>query len=361
MRAKERFRVIIMSSWANIRVPRKRDLSQIPAELRPSIVPRADRVEVRMSESFQQTAYDPVDYPIRNVIEEPYNRRDMKANQKQDIPVVRKGEYVSKRIEIAPSPGAFELRFQNKSYVFVILRHIRTARDNDLWIHSYNSIRKFYTNKIIIIDDNSLVNTVNGKLFNAEVISSEFPGAGEILPYYYFLQHHWADTMIFLHDSMFLHRTFRDDELHHSAIFHWHFTSNGLDDNRKIHTYISLLENSKGLLEFYKHPTSVWKGCSGGTMIIDYDVVRGLEDKYKLFSMLTMSIKIRKDRESFERVMGVICYYEGLIQDVHPSNFGDILRYPGAFESENNNPETALHVIQQRGYDTAIVKVWRGR
>ena len=359
MRAKERFRVIIMSSWANIRVPRKRDLSQIPTELRPSIVPRAERAEVRMSESFQQTSYDPVDYPIRNVIEEPYSRRDVKA--KQDVPVVRRGEYVSKRIDVAPSPGAFELRFQNKSYVFVILRHIRTPRDNDLWITSYNSIRKFYTNKIIIIDDNSVINTVNGKLFNADVIQSEFPGAGEILPYYYFLQHHWADTMIFLHDSMFLHRTFTDSELDHNVIFHWHFTSNGLDDTRKITNYLSLVNHDKELIEFYKNPVSIWKGCSGGASIISHDTLSMLEEKYKLFSQLTITIKTRKDRESFERVLGIVLYFEGLITDTSCSNFGDILKYPGAFESESNTPETASHIIQQRGYHTAIVKIWRGR
>ena len=359
MRAKERFRVIIMSSWANIRVPRKRDLSQIPTELRPSIVPRAERAEVRISESFQQTAYDPVDYPIQNVIEEPYSRRDVKA--KQDVPVVRRGEYVSKRIDVAPSPGAFELRFQNKSYVFVILRHIRTPRDNDLWITSYNSIRKFYTNKIIIIDDNSVINTVNGKLFNADVIQSEFPGAGEILPYYYFLQHHWADTMIFLHDSMFLHRTFTDSELNHEVVFHWYFTTNGFDDPRKITNYLSLVNHDKELIEFYKNPVSIWKGCSGGASIISYDTLSVLENKYKLFSRLTITIKTRKDRETFERIFGIILYFEGLVSDTSCSNFGDILKYPGAFESENNTLETASRIIQQRGYHTAIVKVWRGR
>ena len=62
---------------------------------------------------------------------------------------------IVKKIDTSLKPSAFELKFRDKTYVFVILRHIRTTRDNDLWISSYNSIRKFYTNKIIIIDDNS--------------------------------------------------------------------------------------------------------------------------------------------------------------------------------------------------------------
>jgi len=347
-----------MSSWANIRVPRKRDLTQIPSELRPSIVPRAQRSEVLQSESYQAFQPTIVDVtPVSNYIEDPSRRR----TTKQETTVVPKNVYVSKKIETAPSPGAFELRFQEKSYVFVILRHIKTPRDNDLWISSYNSIRKFYTNKIIIIDDNSVINTVNGKLFQAEVLPSEFPGAGEILPYYYFLQHKWADHMLFLHDSMFLHRPFTDSELQHDVVFHWYFTTNGFDDSRKISNYLSLLQHDKELQQYYKTPTSPWKGCSGGATIMSYDTLLLLENKYKLFSTLTMAIKTRKDRETFERVLGIVLYFEGLVTDKTCSNFGDILRYPGAFESENNNPETASHIVQQRGYPTAIVKVWRGR
>lgn len=347
-----------MSSWANIRVPRKRDLSQIPVELRPSIVPRSERTEVRLSESFQQATSDSQEFSIQNYLEEPNRRRDQ---TKQETKVVPRNVYVSKKIEPAPSPGAFELRVRDKSYVFVILRHIITPRDNDLWISSYNSIRKFYTNKIIIIDDNSVINTVNGKLYNVEVLSSQFPGAGEILPYYYFLQHHWADNMIFIHDSMFLHRPFTGAELEQEVIFHWYFKANGFDDSRKISNYLSLLVNEKELLHYYKQPTSVWKGCSGGAAIISYDIVSLLETKYELFSRLTISIKTRKDRETFERVFGIVLYAEGMIDNKTCSNFGDILTYPGAFESETNNFETASHIVQQRGYDTAIIKVWRGR
>ena len=46
-------------------------------------------------------------------------------------------------------------------------------------------------------------------------------------------------------------------------------------------------------------------------------------------------------------------YYENMVD----SNFGNIMKYPNAFES--NNIETAQHMLN--GYDTAIVKVWKGR
>jgi hypothetical protein len=342
-----------MSSWANIRIPRKRDISQIPVELRPTIVPRVQQPQVILSESFQGVTDN---YGYSNQVINPVERG---ITKKENPPNPR--EYISKKIDSIPGPGAFELSFNNKSYVFVILRHLRTPKDNDLWISSYNSIRKFYTNKIIIIDDNSEVNTVNGRLYETEIIYSEFNGAGEILPYYYFLNKKWADTMVFLHDSMFLQRPFKDNELDHSIRFHWHFTSNGFDDQRKIGSYLSMLHNNKELVQFYQNPTTNWLGCSGGATIIDYEIVQLLEEKYNIFSLLTIAIKKRKDREAFERIFGIVTFYEGLVDNNNNSNFGDILRYPGAFETENNNSETASHIVRQRGYDTAILKVWRGR
>jgi len=344
-----------MSSWANIRIPRKRDISKIPEELRPIIQPRSQRFEVIQSETYLQESND---YPIRDNFN---SIIDSNSKSKKDS-INNPREYVSKKIEVAPAPGSFELSYLDKSYVFVILRHLRRPQDNDLWINSYNSIRRYYTNKIIIIDDNSTINTVNGKLYETEIIQSKLPGAGEILPYYYFLENKWADTMIFLHDSMFIQRPFKDYELNHAVRFHWYFTSNGFDDQRKITNFLSLLQNNKEVIEFYQDSSNIWKGCSGGASIIDYATLLALENKYNLFSILSMSIKSRKDRESFERILGIVLFYEGLLNnDSNLSNFGDILQYPGAFESENNTYETALHIAKQRGYDSAILKVWRGR
>ena len=322
-------------SWANRNLPRKRDISQIPEPLRPIIIPRVERPEVIVSESFQKKIEKIKKEKIETLGKEPVNPR----------------QYVVKKIDTSLKPHAYELEFNDKSYVFVILRNIRTIRDNDLWISCYNSIRKFYTNRIIIIDDNSTINTVDGKLTNTEIIKSEFNGAGEVLPYYYFLKYKWADRMIFLHDSMFLHRLFRDNELKGTK-FHWHF--NGEYD-KKITKYVSMLQN-KDLVEYVNNPENKWKGCFGAASIIDLDTVIELNNKYEIFSTFVLAIKTRKDREMFERVFGVVLHYENIMDC---SNFGDILQYPGAFETVNM--ETTLYILGQKGYDTAIVKVWRGR
>ena len=349
-----------MSSWANRRVLTKRDISKIPEEFRPQIIPRVARPEVVISESFQES--------LRNEIILNTNTSS-KTTAKSDI---NPRLYVTKKIDTMPNPSAFELvlitrdpntrQFTEKNYVFVILRHLRNIRDNDLWISSYNSIRKFYTNKIIIIDDNSNVNTVDGKLVNTEVIRSEFNGAGEILPYYYFLKYKWADTMIFLHDSMFINRLITNDELKDNIKFHWHFEKGYTSDISKVNKYLSHLDNATELEEFVLNPNAVWNGCFGATSICDLDLLQYLDRKYKLISNLVILIRTRKDREAFERILGIVLYCEKRFDDDNVcSNFGDIIKYPGAFDSENNNMETAAHIISQAGYNTAILKVWRGR
>lgn len=348
-----------MSSWANRGIPRKRDISQIPADLRPQIIPRAARPEVLASESFQEVTQNEIIINSRiNDVEVTKNDSKKKTLE----PAVNPRQYVTKKIDVAPSPSAFELRFKEKSYMFVILRHLRTTRDNDLWISSYNSIRKYYTNKIVIIDDNSSVNTVDGKLVNTEVIKGEFNGAGEILPYYYFLKYKWADRMIFLHDSMFINRPFRDTELEGDIKFHWHFDGGGINDFRQINNFISLLKNYAEIKAFANDPDTKWYGCFGATTICDLATIQYLEEEYGIFNGLVFAIRTRKDREAFERVFGIVLYYEGIF-DVNDtcSNFGSIIKYPGAFESENGNYETAANILRQKGYNTAIIKVWRGR
>ena len=340
-------------SWANIRIPRKRDISQIPESLRPTLIPRVARPEVIISESFQNKPME-VDYGIDYGNDDKNTIINKNTIIKKETPNPR--QYIMKKIDTQQS--SYELEYKGKSYVFVILRNIRTVRDNDLWISSYNSIRKFYKNRIVIIDDNSTLNTVDGKLINTEIIKSEFNGAGEILPYYYFLKYKWADTMIFLHDSMFINRRFKDKELEGSITFHWHFKPNNFDDYRKITNYVSLCKNNKHLSAFAADPDAKWNGCFGGGSIADLKTVEYLEEEYGIFTSLTLTMKTRKDRETFERMLGIVLYYEEILEE-SCSNFGDITAYPGAFEAQNM--ETVSHNLGQRGYDTAIVKVWRGR
>ena len=351
-----------MSSWANRHIYSRRDISKIPEGLRPVIIGRADRPEVILSETFQKDTSSPFnEFNEYNDLNDLNGLTRFSSKTSNEI-LYPKERYPIKKVETYVAPSAIELTHNDQSYVFVVLRNLKTTNDNNLWISCYNSIRKFYKNKIIIIDDNSQINTINGKLVNTEVIYSEWNGAGESLPYYYFLQNKWADCMIFLHDSMCMYRRFTDDELENDIAFHWHFShkDNANDNNtRKIKMHLALLPSKE--LQEYATDNNAWQGCFGAASIISYDVVKELEDKYKIFSTLVMNLRSRKDRQSFERIFGIVMYYEKKVDNSNCSNFGDIMKYPNAFEAHNDTVEKADNNIKQTNYNTAIMKMWRGR
>lgn len=374
-----------MSSWANRSLPRRRNLDQIPEAFRPTVLPRALQPEVLASESYQpkptppdnlstSAAANPVigsdwmnDFLFSSSVPSRTSTSSTAVSSSTSVSsattgLSAKGPKMGATVQPV-HPNAVEL----PDVVFVLLRSIQSVRDNDLWITSYNSIRRWYSNKIVIIDDHSMVNTVNGRVMNTEVIYSDYMGAGEILPYYYFLQNKWADRMIFLHDSMFLYRPFTAEELDtpKGVIFHWFFDANGHDNDAKLFTYLGVLtqtENTEDMMAFMKDPASVWKGCFGGATIIDLSVVEFLERKYHLFSKLVMMIRTRKDREVFERLLGRILFFEQLVDVDNCSNFGDILQYPNAFQEQDRvQLDTLAHEVAFRGYPTAILKMWKGR
>jgi len=332
-----------MSSWANRHIPRKRDVTQIPEELRPVIIPRIDHPAVVLSESFQQIEQTKQD-AINEII---YPQSEWKPSYER----VFSG--YQERTSSVPKPSiAKELIHNEKTYVFVILRNIQQASDNDLWLSAYHSVRQFYTNPIVIIDDNSTINTVNGKLVNTTIIQSEYNGAGELLPYYYFQKYKWADTMIFIHDSMVLHRAFTDNELDREVVFHWHFKETNELTIKKTIALLSSITRSSEISELAL--SGSWIGCFGGGIIIDAAVMNILEEKYNI-SKLVMFVRTRKQREIIERILGILLSYEKQVT----SNFGDIMDYPQKFET--NTLSVAIHNVSKAGYNTAIIKLWRGR
>jgi hypothetical protein len=339
-----------MSSWANRNIPRKRDLSQIPSEFRSPIIARSEQLQVKQSELLQQpfsstTSSNEIIYPQSS------------SKSKNQIPIQQLQMSILKSIEKSPS-SAFNLTHNNMSYVFVILRQLQTAIDNNYWISSYNSIRKFYTNKIIIIDDNSMINTVNGNLVNTEVIKSNFNGAGEILAYYYFYQNKWADCMIFLQDTMILQRPFESRELDGSVHFHWHFIdSDVIDKYNKLMLFVSSLKNNSELVEDITTSTRPWKGCFSATSIIHYSVIEILQNKYEIFTIFLLMIQNMKDRELFERLLGKILCVENFVDEDSCSNFGNITMYPDSFQPKSI--ESSIQTYHQHQYSSAIIKCWK--
>ena len=102
----------------------------------------------------------------------------------------------------------------DNNFGFIITRHVICESTNQYWLYSVKQIRKFYPkNAILIIDDKSnyeYVKITNNCLTQEDlkmckIIQSEFLGAGECLPFYYFYKYKPFKTAVIIHDSVFLH------------------------------------------------------------------------------------------------------------------------------------------------------------
>lgn len=94
-------------------------------------------------------------------------------------------------------------------YGFIMTRHVNSELTNKYWNQSVKLLRTFYPlRKIVIIDDNSNYEYVKSdcEYKNVEIIQSEFPGRGELLPYYYFLKYKFFQNAIIIHDGVFIHK-----------------------------------------------------------------------------------------------------------------------------------------------------------
>jgi len=243
----------------------------------------------------------------------------------------------------------------NNDFGFIILRHVHSEITGKYWIESYNCIRKFYDNKIIIIDDNSNYDYIeNITLINCEVIQSEFLGKGEILPYYYLYKYNFFQKALILHDSVFIQKYIYLNDFKNIK-FIWHFTHHWDVDSEEI-KLLDFLDNNQSLKEFYYNKEK-WFGCFGVQSIIEYTFLEKIVNKYNIFKLLDY-IQTRELRMNFERIFGLICFYEydELIHNIslygiihHYIHWGYL--YTSYIDDKKNNKKD----------DLDIIKVWSGR
>ena len=230
---------------------------------------------------------------------------------------------------------------------FIILRHVRDENTNGYWIKCYHSIRKYYPdNAIVIIDDNSnYVFITDEPVNNVRIVQSEYPGRGELLPYYYFAtREKWFDVACILHDSAFINEYIPDLEKVTSYKMLWEFEHHWdqiEDETRMIHTF-----QDDRLTNFYENKAG-WTGCFGCMAVIQYDYMRHMHKTYSIEKLLNC-VKTRYNRSSFERVIACL-------MQLHVRNeplFGNIHKYC----------PWELRVDQIDDYShLPIIKVWTGR
>jgi len=252
------------------------------------------------------------------------------------------------------------------SFGFIITRHVNSETTNKYWNHSVKLLRTLYPKiKIVIIDDNSNQDFVKPdyNYNNIDIIQSDFPGRGELLPYYYFMKHKFFDNAIILHDSVFIHKRINFNALNGVKVLPlWYFNP----DNENVEISNGIIKNVTNSYLLYNKlkndikigmPTDKWFGCFGVQSYINHDFLLQIEQKYNLTSML-QTVLCRRDRCCLERIMGCIFYSEYPQILNSKSLFGDISRH---HKWGRYTYEEYIVNLKKSTLPRSVVKVWTGR
>jgi hypothetical protein len=218
--------------------------------------------------------------------------------------------------------------------------------------------------RIVIIDDNSKKEFLNADqpYNNVVVIQSEFPGRGELLPYYFYLRNKFFDNAVIIHDSVFFHKKVNFEKLNGIGVMPlWFFHA----DTENLSNTLRITRSLRNHREIYsklanknviRMPYSKWYGCFGVQAYINHNFLLMIERKYRISNLISQ-VLCRRDRCCLERIMGCIFSTECPMLMKRNSLFGNILTYQkwgGTFEEYTND-------LKQKKPIKAVVKVWSGR
>jgi hypothetical protein len=253
------------------------------------------------------------------------------------------------------------------NYGFIITRHVNSVETNKYWNQCVKLIRTFYPlRKIVIIDDNSNQELVHSdfEYKNLTIIQSEYPGRGELLPYFYYLKYKWFPNAVIIHDSLFIHQRISFETFNMPVIPLWHhnYDKENIDNILRIssslkhnHNLIKKINGSEiNILGFNNDKFNL---CFGGQAYIKLSFLEHLQQKYNITNLVNV-VHNRTDRCSLERVFGLLfCQeYPNLLK--MNSLFGDILIQKRAFDYNYIQYESDL---KHGKVLHPFVKVWTGR
>ena len=243
------------------------------------------------------------------------------------------------------------------SFGFIITRHVNSEKTNRYWNQNIKLLRSYYPEcKLIIIDDNSNQSFIKADFDykNLEIINSEFPGRGELLPYIYFLKYKWFDNAVIIHDSVFFHKTIDFTNINRKAMSLWMFINNNIEIDNVLR--ISNHLNHKKLIIYHilNWSQNNWVSCFGSMSYINYDFLVHLNDKYNLTNLVNI-IQNRSDRCALERIMGILIYIETQKNDTIFGSINQVSR------DCNYTFDEYMKSFYSGKIPTAVVKVWTGR
>jgi len=251
---------------------------------------------------------------------------------------------------------------------FIITRHVNSEKTNRYWNHNVKLLRTLYPLiKIVIIDDNSNYDFVKQEFDykNVQIVQSEFPGRGELLPYYYYLKHKFFANALIIHDSVFLHKRINYEKLNGiNVIPLWFFYSDteNIENTQRIVSYLknSYIINNKitknDNINILGMKMNEWFGCFGVQSYINLSFLERIQDKYNIMNLIN-AVKCRADRCCLERIFGAIFFTEYPTLSPKKSLFGNIMTYQQwGYSFDNYMTDLKKGTIPRH-----VIKVWTGR
>lgn len=188
--------------------------------------------------------------------------------------------------------------------LFVILRHI-TESTKDFYKECYKSIRKFYNNEIIIIDNYSNKELIDKDfvMTNCSTIENNLnPNLRLYLPFYELL-HIDFEKAVIIHDGTIFHKHVDFSNISPLKSM-WHFDTKQYDDFNLIKQQLNSLTNNSDLFDILNNRT--YFGSLGASLILTKDFLVKLENKYKI-SNLKNIIHSKLHACAFERTIVILC------------------------------------------------------
>lgn len=252
------------------------------------------------------------------------------------------------------------------TFGFIITRHVNSVKTNKYWNQCVKLLRTFYPlRKIVIIDDNSNYEFVKAEFDykNLQIIQSEYPGRGELLPYYYLLKHKFFENAVIIHDSVFFHKRIDFENFKGTNVIPlWFFYPDreNIENTKRIALNLnnykvieSKLINENVVLGMN---ASKWYGCFGVQSYINLKFLEHIQAKYNITNLIS-AVKCRADRCSLERIFGSIFFTESPKILNKKSLLGDIMKY----HKWGYTYEQYVTGLKKGTVPRAIVKVWTGR
>jgi hypothetical protein len=205
--------------------------------------------------------------------------------------------------------------------IFIMLRNIPNEKFKNIWIESYNSIRKFYPTKFIYIIDSTENKEYieNIETTNCIVFNSEIPNGRLFAPYYYYLKYlSKYKKAVIIHDGIIFQQCINFDSI--ELKFLWHFETHEYDNTPVGFDIINNLENNEELKYLYQ--SKKWYGTLGCMIVIEYNILQKIQEKYNILKLSTV-ITNKEYACEFERILSVLCYSEYNFNNT-TSLFGDI-------------------------------------